>query len=99
MKGVDHRAKFYWNKTMSSSQRLQENLFNQMPIKANQRKGENGEMKQSQGKKESDSGFFRVPVWHGATASHTLCSMSVWFRGNAMKVVLVAVVVYIDQEI
>lgn len=87
MKGVDHRAKSYCNKTMSSSSASEGTCSIKRQLKQAREGEKNAEMKQREGK-ESDSGFFRVTAWLAASASHVLYSMQVCFQRNIIKVVL-----------
>lgn len=82
MKGVDHRAKFYCNKTMSSSSACEGTCSIKRQLKQTREGEKNAEMKQR------DSGFFRVTAWLGASASRVLYSVQVCFQRNTIEVVL-----------
>lgn len=87
MKGVDHRAKSYCNKTMSSSGACEGTCSIKRQLKQTREGEKNAEMKQREGK-ESDSGVFGVTAWLGASASRVLYSVQVCFQRNTIKVVL-----------
>lgn len=79
MKGVDHGAKSYCNKTMSSSSALRGNLFNQKPIKAKRRRGEK--------RRDEAKGRTRrkAAAWRGARASRVLYSAQVCFPKETLQ--------------
>lgn len=85
MKGVDHGAKSYSNKTMSSSSACEGTCSIKRQLKQSREGEKNAEMKQREGREGKRLGFLRVTAWLGARASRVLYSVQVGFPKKRSK--------------